>query len=98
MLFEHDQGREFVRGLEAAVRAGDKTKVVENALGYAGLLRDHIYKEDNILYPMAEEALGGAKSAEMAERCGEVDKKFAETGAKFAALVQEFEARAKTRA
>ena len=92
MLFEHDQGREFVRGMEAAVQAGDKAKVIENALGYAGLLREHIFKEDNILYPMAEQALGKAKSAAMAERCGEVDKKFAETSAKFEALVREFEA------
>lgn len=95
MLFEHDQGRKFVRGMEEAVKAGNKAKVIENARGYAGLLRDHIFKEDNILYPMAEEALGDAKSAELAERCRAVDGKFADTSARFEALVREFEDRAK---
>jgi len=27
---------------------------IENARGYTELLRQHIYKEDNILYPMAD--------------------------------------------
>ncbi len=63
MLMEHDQGRNFVRDLEAAVHkaATNNTErcqaVAENALGYAALLRDHICKEDEILYPLAERVL-----------------------------------------
>lgn len=60
MLHEHDEGRFFVRGMkEAADRmaSGDTTVVsrfVENARGYAMLLNNHIYKENNILFPMAD--------------------------------------------
>jgi len=63
MLMEHDQGRNFVRVLEAAVHEADANNtgiylaIAENALGYAALLRDHIAKEDDILYPLAERVL-----------------------------------------
>jgi len=59
MLAEHEQGRAYVRGmaehLEAAASGDEQAleRFNENARGYVGLLRDHIYKEDNILYPMA---------------------------------------------
>lgn len=63
MLVEHDQGRSYVRAMEKAVheaQAGSKKScqaVAANALGYAALLRDHIAKEDDILYPLAERVL-----------------------------------------
>lgn len=60
MLTEHVQGRNFVTGMVESVDAaanGDGQALslfVRNALGYASLLRPHIMKEDQILYPMAE--------------------------------------------
>ena len=63
MLVEHDQGRAYVRAMEAAARAalaGDSSRnleIAENALGYLHLLREHIAKEDNILYPLAERVI-----------------------------------------
>lgn len=63
MLMEHDQGRSYVRAMETAVheaQAGHKDKyqaIADNALGYAALLRDHIAKEDDILYPLSERVL-----------------------------------------
>ena len=57
MLHEHDLGRGFVKGLSEAVEKGDKAEAVKNARGYCELLQEHIFKEDNILYPMADEAL-----------------------------------------
>jgi len=60
MLMEHDQGRSFVRAMESAVheaqagRTDTYQAIADNALGYAALLRDHISKEDDILYPLAE--------------------------------------------
>ena len=67
MLMEHDLGRAFVRGMEeAATRAlggeADQTEaIVSNARGYLELLREHISKEDEILYPLAERVLPGEK-------------------------------------
>lgn len=63
MLMEHDAGRNFVRAMEAAAQAamagdiGQNAAVAENALGYAALLREHIAKENDILYPLAERLL-----------------------------------------
>jgi len=57
MLHEHDEGRECVRGMEEAIAENDMAKLIENTRAYCILLQNHIYKEDNVLYPMAEEAL-----------------------------------------
>lgn len=57
MLHEHETGRNYVRGLEDAVRRKSVPDVIENARGYASLIEEHIYKEDNIFYPMADQAI-----------------------------------------
>lgn len=63
MLSEHEQGRVFTRGMRAAAErmaAGDylaRGELVRNALGYVGLLRQHIQKEDGILFPMADQMI-----------------------------------------
>jgi hemerythrin-like domain-containing protein len=60
MLAEHEQGRLFTREMKDAAQkweAGDlsaRAAVVHNAFGYVALLRQHIHKEDNILFPMAD--------------------------------------------
>ena len=59
MLAEHEQGRAFVRGMAENIEGagnGDDASLrafAENARGYVELLRGHIQKEDNILFPMA---------------------------------------------
>ena len=63
MLHEHDEGRLYTAAMRAAAQklaSGDASAagaVVENAQGYAGLLRQHIMKEDNVLFQMAQRAL-----------------------------------------
>jgi len=57
MLYEHETGRNYVKGMEEGLTNNDKQQIIDNARGYCYLLKDHIYKEDNVLYPMAEEAL-----------------------------------------
>lgn len=60
MLREHVIGREYVKGMAegiSEIKAGKNTglgKFGENATGYARLLTQHIDKEDNILYMMAD--------------------------------------------
>lgn len=60
MLYEHEMGRKYTRDLrQAAIRLqnGDQVAredVIYNARHYAALLRDHIGKEDEILFPMAD--------------------------------------------
>jgi hemerythrin-like domain-containing protein len=63
MLREHEEGRNFVKGMREAVtrfKKGDRkaeADIAKNARNYSALLSQHIDKEDNILYPMADERL-----------------------------------------
>ena len=71
MLMEHDQGRAFVLRMETAVKEaldglpGRENAIAENGLAYAALLRDHIAKEDDILYPLAERVIPETMRAEI---------------------------------
>ena len=73
MLREHEMGRVYTRALRDAAQrldAGDasaKADVIQNARGYAGLLRQHIMKEDNILFPMAEQLLPAVEQERVAQ-------------------------------
>lgn len=60
MLDDHRAGREHVRRMGEACAAGDLAAFAPAALGYVGLLRDHIAKEDGVLFPMAESMLDDA--------------------------------------
>lgn len=63
MLIEHEEGRALVRGMAAAlarVESGDRAAegaLFENARHYLRLLREHIQKEDEILFQMANEVI-----------------------------------------
>lgn len=60
MLIEHEQGRDFVKGVIKSTdewKKGNKKavkEIIRNAKGYIELLREHIDKENDILYPLAE--------------------------------------------
>ena len=63
MQMEHDEGRAHVRAMEEAAqkaldgKTGQAVIIAEHAKGYAELLRGHIEKENDILYPLAERIL-----------------------------------------
>ena len=71
MLMEHEQGRAYTRGMRQAalaMEAGDpaaRAEVLRNARGYAALLRAHIQKEDQILFPMADQVIPRRAHAEV---------------------------------
>ena len=86
MLHEHDQGRDYIRGLRQGVadlKSGDKsgvTKIVENIEGYSELLSRHIEKEDNILYPMAEKAFSDEQNEALSEGFTVIEEQRVGTG------------------
>jgi hemerythrin-like domain-containing protein len=73
MIEEHERGREYVRKMKSAMsqyRAGQgaaATGFIREARGYIDLLDQHISKEDNVLFPMAEKQLADTTQAELAE-------------------------------
>jgi len=60
MFREHDEGRSYVRALSEAVsqyKGGNlaaSSRIVQSARSYIALLTQHIDKENNILFPMAD--------------------------------------------
>lgn len=73
MLADHEQGRSFTQGMRAAAQdmeAGDPSAavaVIANARGYVTLLKQHIMKEDHILFPMADKVIPVADHAKVTE-------------------------------
>jgi len=73
MLTEHEMGRQYTRVLRAAAQrmeSGDtsaREQVLVNARGYAALLRQHIFKEDNILFPLADRVFMEEEQAHLSE-------------------------------
>ena len=94
LLHEHDLGRNFVKEMIEGVKENQKEKVLQGARGYTDLLKEHIFKEDNILYPMADEALSDQAQESMLEKFKEAEKKFSDgTKEKCLAIGSEFESR-----
>ena len=76
MLYEHDLGRNFLSELQEGVKIGDKKNIIENVSGYASLLKEHIFKEDNILYPLADDVLSNDVKKKIFDRFVQTEKKF----------------------
>lgn len=100
MHIEHDQGRAFVRAMaEAAERAlageaGQIPAIAENAAGYIELLREHIDKEDNVLYPLAERILPEEVRASMVAAYDNAEAHTPGLEEKYQRLVDEYERQA----
>jgi hemerythrin-like domain-containing protein len=63
MLMEHEEGRSYVRAMFAAIslieakNEAAKENLLSTAQAYCRLLREHIQKEDEILFRMADEVI-----------------------------------------
>ena len=95
MLYEHDLGRGFIKELERSVGNKDRNKIIENARGYAQLLQEHISKEDDILYPLADEALTEGVKKKILEKFKQVEKKLIKERNKYLSFVRELEKKSK---
>jgi hemerythrin-like domain-containing protein len=72
MLHEHELGRSAVRAIAEALERvkrgepGAGPDLAEALLGYVELLRNHISKEDNVLFPMADRILPADEQGDIA--------------------------------
>jgi hemerythrin-like domain-containing protein len=84
MLAEHEQGRQFTRAMREAAEKWEKgdasaiPAIVHNANGYVTLLRQHIQKENNILFPMADRLIPPDKQEKVSAEFERIEKE--ETG------------------
>ena len=65
MLFEHDQERSLVEGLEEALKTKKGIDFVHYANRLSSLLRNHIYKEDHILFDDVDKSLSEQQDEEV---------------------------------
>jgi len=76
MLHEHDVGRDCVRRMREAAEADDfdGPAFATAAKQFIPLLRQHIFKENNILFRMAANVLSEADDADMNEKFSQVEQ------------------------
>jgi hemerythrin-like domain-containing protein len=65
MAFEHDQERSMVEGLEDALRTKKGPDFVHFATCLVLMLRDHIHKEDTILFKVARWSLSAEQDEQI---------------------------------
>lgn len=75
MNLEHEEGRKYIRGMEELLLKNDTNGALRFAWGWLQLLRDHISKEDNVLYPMAEEGLQEDQKRQIAQLYSQTDER-----------------------
>jgi hemerythrin-like domain-containing protein len=98
MHIEHEQGRAHVRGMDIAlqqIRAGETEQtqsLAQHARAYAELLREHIEKEDTILYPLAERVLPQNMRPEIVEGYAQADTHAPKVAQTYRAMVEHYEA------
>ncbi len=86
MLAEHEQARAFTRALSEAaqnLQQGEpsaREEVIVNALAYVSLLRQHIHKENNILFRMADNVIPQSEYAETEAGFAKVDRELIGSG------------------
>lgn len=80
MLAEHDMGRSYIKGLSEGIEkylAGDLEagqQIVKNAKSYISLLKDHIEKENNILYEIADMHLSPRQQSDITKQFDKIEK------------------------
>lgn len=73
MLYEHEEGRAHVRRMREFLSRGEHDALRKESLAYAALLRAHIAKEDNVLFPIGRELLTEEDGARLRRAFAEVD-------------------------
>lgn len=80
MLMEHEEGRGYVRAMAAALSAakqdpeGARKQLVENARAYLHLLKEHIAKEEEILFDMVDAHLDPQEQKKLLEQFEEHER------------------------
>jgi hemerythrin-like domain-containing protein len=86
MMHEHESGRRLIKTIEKSledVKSGDTSapgQLAASLASYVELLRDHIQKENEVLFPMAESMLSPADKDALLVEFERIDSEQQETG------------------
>jgi len=67
MLQEHINGRNMVKEMRTTVDQKDLIRLIQHIGEYSVFIRNHIAKENNLIFPMADKYLSAEEQEEMAE-------------------------------
>lgn len=76
MFEDHKTARAHVLAIHSAIEAQDKTSMASHLTAYVDLLKDHIKREDEILYPWLDKQLTLQQIGQMFAQFAEVDDQF----------------------
>ena len=65
MLADHEREKHLVESLRQAVESSDLKAVLDRGVALVELLTAHIQKEENVLFPYADQALKGLERAQV---------------------------------
>jgi len=98
MLHEHELGRESVRAMDEAVQGFGSDPAAPGAfagaaLAYASLLSSHIFKENNVLFRMADNVIPASQDAALVAAYEEHEEKVTGPGEheRFHAIIDRLE-------
>ena len=77
ILSEHNQGRDYIREMHDSVigiQVNEK-KFIESSLAYVALLREHIRKENTLLFPLVDAGLSASEQEELFRQFQEFEEK-----------------------
>ncbi len=74
MVFEHEQERSLIQGLEDALRTRKHSDFAYFGNRLADVLGNHIYKEDHILFDLVERTLSAPQDCEVVRQMEEFDR------------------------
>ncbi len=91
MLEEHDIGRGHVKAVIEAVEKKDNQKIIERLTAYRELLKDHIKKEDDLLYPWLDKNLSVSEIGELFTKFSGIDKQYEAASQKYEGFANKIE-------
>ena len=80
MLYEHTVGRGYIKGISNGIENFKKgvtnsgQLIADSLTKYVTLLQNHIHKEENVLFPIAEKVLSTEKQNEIFEQFEKIEE------------------------
>jgi hemerythrin-like domain-containing protein len=85
---EHIAGREFVGDILAGLKSNNNELVISNLEFYCGLLKEHITKEDTILYPWMNRTLTDTQIGILFSKCAKIDNEYRDKASEMESFVE----------
>jgi hemerythrin-like domain-containing protein len=88
---DHERGRSHVRAILEALERKDKATIAEHLNAYRELLKEHIKKEDEILYPWMDRNLSDTQIGELFSEFNTTDEQIGYSPDKYEVFINHLE-------